>query len=288
MKDVFGAVLLVISGIIGLTLLLGSWYTIDAGERGVILRNGAVVGVAQPGLGFKMPLVDSVQEISVQTQKLAYPKVQSYSKDQQPADIAISLNYRITPDSVTDVYSSFGSLEALDGRVIGPRMLSGLKNTFGQFNAERAIRERSLLNAEVQKSISESMPKYVIMEGVQIENIDFSDAFEKAVEERAQAEVEVAKFKQNAEREKVTAEITVTKAKAQADAVRAEAQAQADAIRLKGDADAAAIDAKGRALKANPALVDLVQAERWNGQLPTTMLPGGTIPMLTLPQKTAP
>jgi regulator of protease activity HflC (stomatin/prohibitin superfamily) len=43
--------------LVGLPLLLGSWYTVDQGERGVILRNGAVVGTAEPGLHFKMPLI---------------------------------------------------------------------------------------------------------------------------------------------------------------------------------------------------------------------------------------
>ena len=102
------------------------------------------------------------------------------------------------------------------------------------------------------------------------------------VRRQRQAEVEVAKFRQNAEREKVTAEITVTQANAAADSVRAKALAEAEAIKLRGDAEAAAVEAKGRALRDNPNLVNLIQAERWNGQLPTTMLPNGSVPMLSV------
>ncbi len=101
------------------------------------------------------------------------------------------------------------------------------------------------------------------------------------------------RLRQNAEREKVQAEITVTQANAQADARRAEARAQADAVRLqaeadaeairiKGEAEAAAIKARGDALRSNPALVALTQAEKWDGQLPTTMVPNGAVPMLNL------
>jgi regulator of protease activity HflC (stomatin/prohibitin superfamily) len=122
----------------------------------------------------------------------------------------------------------------------------------------------------------------VVIESVQLENIDFSDAYEKSIEQRMLAEVEVQKLRQNAEREKVQAEIVVTQAKAKADAIRAEAQAQADAIKLRGNAEAQAIDARGKALASNPALVTLVQAERWNGVLPVTMVPGGGVPMLAL------
>jgi len=43
-----------------LSVVLGSWYTVDEGERGVVLRYGAVSGVAQPGLGFKIPVIDSI------------------------------------------------------------------------------------------------------------------------------------------------------------------------------------------------------------------------------------
>jgi regulator of protease activity HflC (stomatin/prohibitin superfamily) len=57
-----GATIAAIGGIIVLILLLGSWYTIDQTERGVLLRNGAVIGTAQPGLGFKLPVMDSVQK----------------------------------------------------------------------------------------------------------------------------------------------------------------------------------------------------------------------------------
>lgn len=37
------------------SLLLGSWYTVDETERGVLLRNGALVGAVEPGLSFKIP-----------------------------------------------------------------------------------------------------------------------------------------------------------------------------------------------------------------------------------------
>jgi regulator of protease activity HflC (stomatin/prohibitin superfamily) len=120
----------------------------------------------------------------------------------------------------------------------------------------------------------------VVIESTQIENIDFSEAYEKSIEERMLAEVEVEKLKQNAEREKVQAEITVTKAKAAADAALAEAEAKAKATRLAGEAEAAAIKAKGEALGSNPALIQLTQAERWNGILPTTMIPSGTVPFI--------
>jgi regulator of protease activity HflC (stomatin/prohibitin superfamily) len=62
-----GTVAAAVKGVVALIMVLGSWYTVDQTERGVMLRNGAVIGTAQPGLGFKLPLFDRVQKISVRT-----------------------------------------------------------------------------------------------------------------------------------------------------------------------------------------------------------------------------
>ena len=46
--------------IAALVILLSTYFTIDQGERGVILHWGAVVGEAEPGLHFKMPIITSI------------------------------------------------------------------------------------------------------------------------------------------------------------------------------------------------------------------------------------
>jgi regulator of protease activity HflC (stomatin/prohibitin superfamily) len=264
----------------GITIVFGSWYTIDQRERGVLLRNGKLIGVATPGLGFKLPLVDSVIKVSLETQRVKFDKVNSYSRDQQPADLIISVNFRATEDKVDDLYTQFGSLQSYADRVLFPRVLAHSKIVFGQFNAVTAIQERGRLNNEVQQAVTSTAGGPVVIEAVQIENIDFSKEYERSIEQRMLAEVEVQRLRQNAEREKVQAEIVVTRATAQANAVRQQAQAEADAIKLRGEAEATAIRARGEALGNNPKLVELVQAEKWNGVLPTTMLPGGAVPML--------
>ncbi|SFT47562.1 prohibitin family protein [Mesorhizobium sp. YR577] len=281
------------AAIVAVLVVLGSWYTIDQGERGVILRYGAIAGTAEPGLGFKLPMIDAVVRVSVQSKAVVYDKMEAYSRDQQPADIKLSVNYRIPVDQVDTVYEKYGSEEGLLSRLVERKVFEETKTVFGRFNAVTAIQERGRLNQEIAEAIQRSVAGPVVIDSVQIENIDFSDAYEQSIEQRMLAEVEVQRLRQNAEREKVQAEITVTQANAQADAQRAQAQAQADSVRLqaqaeaeaiqlRGDAEALAIKARGDALRDNPGLVALTQAERWNGQLPQTMLPNGSIPMLNL------
>jgi regulator of protease activity HflC (stomatin/prohibitin superfamily) len=266
-----------------LTAVFGSWYTIDQGERGVVLRNGAFIGTADPGLGFKLPIFDVVHVISVQTHAQVYEQMESYSRDQQLANLRVSVNYRIPPDQVATVYATYGSEGNMVMRLLDRLVPQETKIVFGRFNAVAAIQERARLNAEVSTAITDGIADApIIVESVQIEDIAFSEAYENSIEQRMLAEVEVQRIQQNADREEVQAQITVIQAQARADAVRAEAQAQADAIKLRGEAEAAAINARGAALQDNPLLVELTKAERWNGTLPVTMIPGSTVPFLNV------
>lgn len=59
----------VVAGLVVIVLLLilySTYFTIDQGERGVILHNGAIVGEAEPGLHFKLPIITTIAKISVQ------------------------------------------------------------------------------------------------------------------------------------------------------------------------------------------------------------------------------
>jgi regulator of protease activity HflC (stomatin/prohibitin superfamily) len=287
MNAIVGGTIATVVGLTALTVTGGSWYTVDEGYRGVTLRNGAVVGTAEPGLGFKIPLIEKVVDISVQSQAQLYENILAYSRDQQTAGLNLSVNYRFPADQVETIYREYGGEAGVISRLLDRQVLEEVKNVFGKFNAATAIQERERLAAEVQMAIQKAVIGPIIVESVQIENIDFSDAYEQSIEARMLAEVEVQKVRQNAEREKVQAEIVVTQAQAQADAQLAQAVAAAEATRIQGEAEASAIKAKAEALKDNAGLIALVQAEKWNGALPTTMIPDSTVPFMDVVAKPA-
>jgi regulator of protease activity HflC (stomatin/prohibitin superfamily) len=279
--------------VIGLPLVLGSFYTIDQGERGVILRTGAVVGTAEPGLHFKLPWIESVVKIPV-TQQVTYwtcangaqcnegerSDMQAYSLDQQPADIRVTVSWHIPADDVEKVYADFGSISNVEARLIARRAPQDVKTVFGKITAVSVIQNRAQFNSEVQSAIDTGIQGPVQIDSVQVENIDFSDVYEKSVEAAMQARVEVQRMEQQQQQQEVQAKITVINAQAEADARLAAAKADAEATRLRGDAEAAAIKARGDALKDNPGLVALTEAERWDGKLPETMIPGAAVPFL--------
>jgi regulator of protease activity HflC (stomatin/prohibitin superfamily) len=268
----------VIVVILVLSVLFGSWYTVDQGERGVHLRNGAIVGTSEPGLGFKMPFFDSIVKISTQTHTVSYEKIQAYSRDQQPAIIRASVTFNVPPEKVEEVYANFKSLDSMVERLIDRQVPTQIENIFGKYTAISAVQERTKFVLDLTDAIKNTIVGPVNIDSVQIENIDFSDAYEKSVEDRMRAEVEVQTQKQNLEKERVNAQISVTRAQAEADSQLARAKAQAESIRITGEAEASAIKDRAEALSKNQDLIELTKAEKWNGELPTTMLPNSTLP----------
>jgi regulator of protease activity HflC (stomatin/prohibitin superfamily) len=262
-----------------------TYYTIDQGERGVVTHYGAVVGEAEPGLHFKLPFITGITKINIQVQKLGFERnasggdtrMEAYSRDQQPANISLAVNYHIT--SATDVYTQYGSIPALENRIISSKALEVFKNVFGQFDAADAIQQRASLNAKVTEALQAAIKGAPVMiDSVQIEDISFSQQYEQAVELRMQAIVK----QQQAEAEKAQ---RITNADAAAYEVKAAADAQAHKTQVEGDAEAHAIEVKGQALRQNPEIVALTTAQAWDGKLPQTMVPNSGVPFLDVSRK---
>ena len=276
LKSIIGIVVVLLV----LVTLMGSWYTVDETERGVLLRNGAIVKVVEPGLSFKIPFIETVKFISVQSNATTYQGLQAYSKDQQTATLNVSVSWHVLPAEVDKVYMQYQDLDGLVSRLISRQVPTQVENVFGQYNAVSAVQNRGKFVNDVTKAIKETIAGPVVIDGVQIENIDFSDDYERSIALRMKAEVEVKTREQMLATEQVEAQIVVTRAQADADSRVAQAKADAEATRLRGEAEADAIKAKTQALSSNPALIELTKAERWDGKLPTTMLPNGALPFI--------
>jgi regulator of protease activity HflC (stomatin/prohibitin superfamily) len=261
----------------GLAVFLDGFYTVDAGQEAVVLRFGAVSTVTGPGFHLKVPFAESVTKIETRITTIEWPHdapMESYSRDQQPAKLSVKVSFRALADikSITELYSRYRDLAGFKESVLVPRIYEGVKTVFGQFDAVTAIQERARLNSEIEAAIRKLVTGPIAIEGVQIQDIAFSESYEQSIESRMQAQVEVEKVMQNKAREQLQADIRVI-----------QANAQAQSVKLQGEAEASAIDARGKALRDNPQLVSLVAAEKWNGVLPTTMVPGATTPFISIP-----
>jgi regulator of protease activity HflC (stomatin/prohibitin superfamily) len=259
----------------------GTFFQIDEGERGIILLNGSITDVAEPGLGVKLPIISSVVELSVRDHTYRFDKMEAYSYDQQPAVLQVSVTYRPAIEEVSKIYAEYGSLDQMQSRILERRTLEAVKNVFGKYTAARSIQEREKLAMDVKAAMREAMidvPVQIV--GTQIEELEFSKAYEQSIEQRMLAQVQIETTQQKQKTAEIEAQTLVIKARAEADAQRAAFEAQADGIRLRGQAEAQAIEARAKALAQNLNLVQLMAVEKWDGQLPTTQVPGASVPFI--------
>ncbi len=289
-KSVFGAL-----GVFGLIIILfSSIYVVSEGERGVLTRNGAFIAVKEPGLGFKVPIIDGVTDMEIRNMRIEVP-VHVYSSDTQQYEAAVSVNYDLNPAEVERIFKSEGVYYA--DRRLKPLVETQLKEVAGKYSAQRTIQERDVYGAAVREVIREEAMKYGInVTEVQITNIDFTDQFENAIETAMLAKAKVEEERNILEQKRIQAETRVVEATAQANALREQAkgeadakltQAQAEATRIAqiGEAEAAAIHKKAEALRNNPELTAYtysLAAQNWDGKLPEQFVPGSTLPILNV------
>ncbi len=275
-------IILAILAVIIASTVFSTAYTVNDRERGVILTNGKVTGMADPGLHFKIPFVQSVVFISTQNQSLAFTGVTAYSKDQQTATLRVSVSYHIPASEVANVYSKFSSVEGIQSRLIERQVPTQVENVFGQYTAADSVVKRVTFGVDIEKAVRNALVGPLVVDSVQVENIDFDDAYEGNIRKMMEKNVEILTQKNETLRQQETNIQKVNLATAEAEATVARATANATATRKQGEADAYAIDVKAKALAQNQNLVDLVKAEKWDGKLPTQMIPGSTVPFLNV------
>ena len=267
---------IVVGLFIFLVFVLGSFGTISAGERGVKTRLGAISGVVDPGLYFKLPFIEHVERMEVKTRTVNYDKggdngddkptldnLFGASKDLQDVAIGVVVNYHINPEKVDLIYSQYRSVENYESNVIEPMIRETVKSTSAQYTAEELVTKRAEFGDKVNLILSERFStKDAILERFSVTNFEFSKEFTKSIESKVTAVQNAEAAKNKLEQIKFEAQQTIETAKAQAESIRIQAQA----ITSQGGAD----------------YVKLKAIEKWNGTVPQTMIPGASVPFIDL------
>lgn len=305
-----------ILGVIGALLVLTffivpfSFHTVNTGELAVVKNMGKITHVRDAGTNFDLWFINSYQKYDTKVQNVDIATA-AYSSDAQTMNIAMTLQYQIMPDNVIDIATQYGSLEILQNR-IQSITIEKTKAVLSSYKAMDIIAQRSQISPAVELAIKDAIGSeyFVKVNTVVLSNIDFSDAFEAAVEDKmiaeqaklkaeydnetkvaqAKAEAEAVKAAAQAEAEaKILAneaEIKVAEAQAQAKLKEAQAQkaiaeAEAEAIKVKAEAEAEANRIIAESI--TPELLDKILAENWNGKLPDTYVGDGSDLGIILP-----
>lgn len=265
----------VVIGIVGLVLVFGSLGIVSAGQVGIKTRFGKVVSTVNQGLYFKIPFVEKVNILDVKTRTINYDKngnegdtkdsssLTGASKDLQDVSIGVMVNYKVDSTKAENIYNQFRTNINFESNVIEPIIRETVKSVSAQYTAEELVTKRLEYSDKVTSLLKERfIEKDSILDRFSITNFEFSKAFSNAIESKVTAVQNAEASKNKLEQVKYEAQQTIEKAKAEAEAIRIQAQA----INSQGGAD----------------YVQLQAINKWNGILPTQMIPNGALPILNL------
>jgi len=221
-----------------------SLHQVDAGEIAVVKHLGEAKEVKEAGLHYDFWLTNKYEKYDAKVQNLEVTSM-AYSKDAQTMDILMTVQYQIDPSKAIQIAKQYGSMDILSNR-IQSITVEKTKAVLSAYSAMNIIETRSSISPEVERKIKEAVDdEYCVnITTVVLTNIDFSDAFEKTVEDKMIAEQEKLKAEYeketaivNAEKElevaKLNAQAKIEEAKAKAESEIEIAKAEARAIQLK-------------------------------------------------------
>ena len=263
----------------------GFFAKVDAGYAGVVDYFGDVKDEPlKPGFHVTK-YFEHVHPVSIRTEKTTYT-VEAFSSDIQQVVMTISVNSNVSEDSAGVLYKKVGM--KYKDTLLEPKIQENSKVVISKYTAEALIENRDKLSGEVLEKMKKDISPYGInVTSVSIENLDFTDAFESAVEAKQVAT-------QEKQRAKTQEEQKTMETQQAAERARIDAEAKANVEKIAADAEAYAVSVKAQAeAEANRQisesltrdLIDYVQANNWNGQLPNTYVGGeGAIPVIQTSQ----
>ncbi len=234
----------VVIAIIALFLFFNSFYTINTGERGVVLRLGKLTNVVGEGLHVKVPFMDEIFKISIRDSNLTI-KTEVSSSDIQTIAVEVGLVYALNPTQVGSIYQTYGT--KIEETLVRPTLAEKINAIIAEYPIEAFVEKR----AEISNRILTAFASQVEGNGISVKtllitNHDFSDEFNKAIED-----------KKIAEQGALTAKFTLEKMK-----LEAEAQMIKQA-------------------SLSPLVIQEMAINKWDGKLPTYMA-GDKLPFITV------
>jgi regulator of protease activity HflC (stomatin/prohibitin superfamily) len=234
---------------------------VDTGHRGIQVRFGEVQGEPLPeGLYFYNPITTSIIELDVREQKRS-GETASFTKDVQQVVVSYAINFRPDAAAIHLLYQGVGSDWS---EKLLPQVIEGnLKNAIGQWDAVNLIENRAKAVRAAEAAITEAAAgRRIVVTRFEITNFDFSDEFEKAVEQKVTAEQEAARARNR----------TI------------QVQEEARQRLIAAEAEAKSMTIRAQALTQNKSLVEYEAVQKWDGKLPEFVM-GNAVPFINVVPK---
>lgn len=275
-RQLFLVWFLSIIAFLGFILIPFSVHQINTGEVAVVKVWGKAKEIKTPGTHFNFWLGKNYISYDTKVREID-SKTMAYSQDAQTMEVELNIQYRIQVDKVLNIYEEYGQIEMLESRIKSV-CDEKVKTVMSSKQAMKIIENRNTLSSDVIMVVSEATQKYYIeIVNVVITNIDFSDAFEQAVENKMIAEQQQLQEEYNKQKQITQAEAELEVAKRKAQAKIEEARAEAESIELKAEAEAQALQILQETWNNIPEEIrQIILQEKaisnWNGELPGTLV----------------
>ena len=233
-KPFRAGVIVAATALLLLVFIPSSFHQVETGTVAVVRRLGKIEGVRNPGTYFDFYMTRSyeVYDTKVQQDKIT---TSAYSKDGQTMKLEVFLQYQVQAENIVKIATEYGNLDALQAR-IETVAVEKTKAVMSSAEAMTIVQNRSTFSNDVSDSVRDgiSADYYVNVRDVVLTNIDFTNEFEKSVEDKVIAEQEKQAAITRAE-----AELEVAKLEAQRKIAEAEGNAEAQKIIAQAAAEAA-------------------------------------------------
>jgi membrane protease subunit HflC len=180
---VVAALLLVV-----LILGYGSLFTVYQTRQAIVVRLGQPVRVVtEPGLNFKIPLIDSVIHIDKRILDLENPSQEIIASDQKRLVVDAFARYKITKP--LQFYQTVGSVEGGNSR-LSTLLNSALRRVLGEATLTHVVKDdRAALMARVRDQLeAEAQAFGITVVDVRIRRADLPEQNSQAVYQRMQTE----------------------------------------------------------------------------------------------------
>lgn len=220
--DVLLYILLAIAAIFVLSLVLGSFFTVNTAQVAVIARFGKFLRVADPGLNWKVPFIDTVAGmVSLRVNQITLT-METKTRDNVFVTIPISVQNRVRPERVYDAYYKLSDPMAQIKSYVEQVILGHVPG----MTLDEVFASQSSIAAAVKQELDADMATF----GYEIVNVLVTDIVPDAKVKSAMNDINAAQREQVAANARGEAEkILVVK--------KAEAEAESKALQGQGIAN---------------------------------------------------
>ena len=221
--------------IVALIIAYGSLFTVYQTRQALVVRLGEPIRVVtQPGLHFKIPLIDSVIQIDKRILDLENPAQEVIASDQKRLVVDAFARYRI--DNPLRFYQTVGTVDRANSQ-LSILLNSALRRVLGEATLSHVVRdERSQLMARVRDQLNTEAQAFGIsIVDVRIRRADLPEQNSQAVYQRMQTERQQEAAQIRAQGSQRAQEI---RARADRDVTVLLADAQSKGEQTRGEGDA--------------------------------------------------